>query len=211
MVLKRISDPSATLELVQDTAGIERPQWSHPLLRKNGAQGRIELEKLRAFAYDFYLRFLPFFKNQPEGSISVGVTLEFTKKMRQKLGLALLFEHKIRLNEHYFAQDPRLLPYTLFHEMTHIWLYDCNLDPGHTRRFYNKMAEFNRTGLMVDETVHIHDRVAPEAKFVYQCPNCYNRWFMRDKLRRKIFCGHCFDREKIEYYPYQVKSIVKSA
>jgi predicted SprT family Zn-dependent metalloprotease len=184
-----------------------KPQWSHPLLDfKHTGRTEIAKAELRTFAYDYYLRFLPFFRHQPEGSIEPGVEIEFTRRMRQKLGLAYLFEHKIRLNEAYFAKDPSLLPYTLFHEMTHLWLYDCLLDPGHTRRFYNKMAQFEETGLPVDPDVHIHTRVAPEGKYVYSCPNCKNRWYLRERLKYVIYCGHCFDKEGVEYFAKRLKT-----
>ncbi len=158
------------------------------------------LEQLRTLAYAYYERFLPHFLNQPEGSMVEPATIEFSNRMKQKLGLAFLFEHKIRLNLPYFRSDPSLLPYTLFHEMTHLWLYDCLLDPGHTHRFYKKMREFDGTGLPVDPDVHVHSRVAAEGKFVYSCPNCKNRWYLRDQLKYSIYCGHCFDREGIEYF-----------
>lgn len=179
-----------------------KPQWYHPLLRD--ISHVLSKQELQSFSYEYYLKFLPFFRNQPEGSLAVGVSIEFTKKMKQKLGLAFLFEHKIKLNQNYFATDPALLPYTLFHEMTHLWLYNCLLDPGHTRRFYSKMKEFEQTGLPLDPDVHIHRRIAPEAKHVYSCPNCDNRWFMREKPRRKTYCGHCYDKNGLEYFvqPY---------
>ncbi len=183
------------------------PEWFHPLLLSpKNRRKPLSKDELKAFAYDYYLRFLPFFKNQTEGSLEAGVEIEFTVRMRQKLGLAYLFEHKIRLNQAYFAGDPSLLPYTLFHEMTHLWLYDCLLDPGHTRRFYNKMSEFEWTGLPVDPDVHIHTRVAPEGKYVYTCPNCKNRWYLRERLRYAIYCGHCFDKEGVEYYAKRLKT-----
>lgn len=149
----------------------------------------------------YFRSFLPFFIDQPEGSIDADrVTIELAGRMRQKLALAYLFEHRIRLNRAYFCEDPSLLPHTLFHEMTHIWLYDCHLDPGHTRRFYHKMLEFDRTGLPKDPDVHVHTRFASEARYVYSCPNCKNRWYMRDHLGYSIFCGYCFDREGVEYF-----------
>lgn len=179
------------------------PQWSHPLLLKNGKQrvdAGLKKSELEAFAYDYYLRFLPFFRGQPEGSLTPGVLIEFTRKMRLKLGLAYLFEHKIKLNQDYFMQEPGLLPYTLFHEMTHIWLYDCMLDPSHTRRFYAKMSEFSQTGLPVDPDVHVHRRVASEAKYIYMCPNCRNRWYLKEKLKHRIYCGFCHEREQAEFF-----------
>ena len=183
------------------------PEWFHPLLlQPKNKRTVLTREELGEFAYDYYDRFLPFFTNQEEGSLEAEVGVEFTVRMRQKLGLAYLFEHKIRLNQAYFAEDPSLLPYTLFHEMAHLWLYDCLLDPGHTRRFYNKMAEFESTGLPIDPDVHIHTRVAPEGKFVYTCPNCRNRWYLHDRLRYAIYCGHCFDKEGVEYYAKRLKT-----
>jgi predicted SprT family Zn-dependent metalloprotease len=190
-----------------DTKGI-RAQWMHPLLKARNVKRPLEREELREFAYDYYERFLPFFTAQPEGSLVHPVNIDFTRRMRQKLGLAYLFEHKIRLNEAYFAEDPSLLPYTLFHELTHLWLYDCLYDPGHTRRFYNKMQEFSRTGLPIDPDVHIHTRVAAEGKYVYSCPNCKNRWYLRDRLTYSIYCGHCFDREGVEYYARRMRAAV---
>ena len=177
-----------------------KSRWFHPLLVKPTDRKRITTAELDELAGYYFKRFLPFFRNRPEGSLADGVVIEFTRKMRQKLGLAYLFEHKIRLNEAYFAEDPALLPYTLFHEMTHLWLYDCMFDPGHTHRFYRKMNEFNQTGLPLDPDVHIHTRVAAESKFVYVCPNCRNRWYVREKLSHSIYCGHCFERDSVEFY-----------
>ena len=182
------------------------PKWQMPSIQEAVSNGRaFSEEELTDLAESYIERFLPFFTNQAEGSIDPKITLQFSSKMKQKLGLAYLFEHKIRLNLSYFRKDPTLLPYTLFHEMTHIWLYDCMFDPGHTKRFYNKMSEFQVTGLAVDQDVHVHRRIAPEGKFVYICPNCSNRWFMRKRLNYTIFCGHCFDREGIEYFAKQRK------
>ena len=189
-----------------------KPQWFHPLLgtRTNGARREVTKRELEIFAYDYYLRFLPFFRGQREGTINSGVLIEFTNRMKSKLGLAYLFEHKIKLNQKYFGADPSLLPYTLFHEMTHIWLYDCFLDPGHTRRFYNKMAEFEQTGLPVDPDVHIHTRVSPECKHVYYCPNCTNRWYLREPLKHSIYCGYCHDHHGQEYYARKLTEAAQS-
>lgn len=158
-------------------------------------------DALLSLAWGYFRAFLPYFTDQPEGSLKADqVVIELTGRMRQKLGLAYLFDHRIRLNRAYFLEDPTLLPFTLFHEMTHMWLYDCHLDPGHTQRFYNKMREFDRTGLPKDPEVYIHTRVASEARYVYSCPNCRNRWYLRDLLGYSIYCGHCFDREGVEYF-----------
>lgn len=201
------SSPAAAVRSPRRPTFHVAAEWFHPLLLQPKSQSNsLTKDELRDFAYDYYERFLPFFSEQEEGSMETLVEIEFTVRMRQKLGLAYLFEHKIRLNLAYFAGDPSLLPYTLFHEMTHLWLYDCLLDPGHTRRFYNKMTEFESTGLPVDPDVHIHTRVAPEGKFVYTCPNCRNRWYLRDRLRYAIYCGHCFDKEGVEYYAKRLKT-----
>lgn len=179
--------------------------------RESNHGGAISKEELQALAYDYYRYFLPFFTNQPEGSLTDNVEIMFTPRMRQKLGLAYLFEHKIRLNQTYFAQDPSLLPYTLFHELTHLWLYDCLLDPGHTQRFYNKMRDFEATGFPIDNEVHIHTRVALEGKYVYTCPNCRNRWYLRERLKHAIYCGHCYDKEGVEYYAKPLKSTMRTS
>jgi predicted SprT family Zn-dependent metalloprotease len=156
--------------------------------------------RLQEFAEDCFEKFLPFFVNQEEGSLVPNVKIELSKKMEQKIGLSYLFERVIRLNFRHFANNPDHLPYTLFHEMTHVWLYDCDLDPNHTRRFYLKMEEFSICGLPVDPAVHIHTRVAPEAKCVYLCPNCENRWYLRSLLRHPIYCGPCYDAHGVEHY-----------
>jgi predicted SprT family Zn-dependent metalloprotease len=176
--------------------------WDHPYLwqkpNKNSPYNKAQLE---TFAYDYFLKFLPFFRNQPEGSMGSGTTIKFTRKMKHKLGLANLFFREIRINQTYFAADPKLLPYTLFHEMVHLWLYDCGLDPGHTRRFYLKMQDFQRTGLPLDPDVHIHSRIAQEAKFVYVCPSCQNRWFLNEKRTNRLTCGPCYELKGIHAVP----------
>ena len=148
---------------------------------------------------DTYRKFLPFFQNQVEGSIRPNVAIKFSTRMRQKLGLAYLFAGKIHLNWRYFREQLHLMPYTLFHEMTHMWLYDSYLDPGHTVRFYRKMNDFYETGLPTDPEVLVHSRVAPEGRYVYSCPHCRNRWFRRDALEHSIYCGHCYDSAGVQY------------
>lgn len=196
--------------VITPSRGNIKPQWFHPYLLNtesvsNGKKAVLSKTQLEAYAYDYYLRFLVFFREQPEGTLRSGVVIEFTRKMRQKLGLAYLFDHRIKLNQNYFARDPVLLPYTLFHELTHLWLYDCLFDPSHTRRFYRKMTEFAETGLPVDPDVYIHSRVATEAKYVYMCPNCQNRWFVREKIRRSIYCGPCYELERREHFAVMMR------
>lgn len=183
-----------------------RNKWLLPIVGQSVCAGEtLTGAQLTALAETYLEMFLPFFTDQREGSINPQVQLQFSPKMKQKLGLAYLFEHKIRLNLSYFREDPSLLPYTLFHEMTHIWLYDCMFDPGHTQRFYNKMAEFQITGLSIDPDVYVHRRIASEGKFVYICPNCSNRWYMRERLKHAIYCGHCYDREGVEHFARRLK------
>ncbi len=178
---------------------IPRPEWDHPYLHTRQELSRQQLE---AFAYHYFLKFLMFFRDQPEGSIRPGLEIKYSAKMKHKLGLADLFNHNIRLNYNYFRKDPALLPYTLFHEMIHIWLYNCDLDPGHTRRFYFKMKFFEATKLPIDQKVHIHKRVASEAKFVFTCPNCKNKWFTNSpKEDKRLYCGFCYEQSKEKYYP----------
>ncbi|MEZ4742512.1 MAG: SprT-like domain-containing protein [Bdellovibrionota bacterium] len=181
---------------------IEAYRWEHPLLTRTTQSPKIKLAghdmfELAGFYFD---SFLPFFTNQPEGSLQCDVSIEFSSRMKQKLGLSYLFDRIIRLNRSYFCKNPWLLPYTLFHEMTHMWLYDCCLDPSHTARFYKKMEEFSVVGLPVDPQVHIHSRTVREAEYVYSCPNCQNRWYLKEELCYPIYCGFCHDRNGIEYY-----------
>ncbi|MCX6115952.1 MAG: SprT-like domain-containing protein [Proteobacteria bacterium] len=158
---------------------------------------RDDIELLADYFLDF---FKPNFIDQKLGSLSANVQIEVSKRMTSKIGLALLFENKIRLNESYFVKHPHYLPYTLFHELTHLWLYHCGLDPGHTRRFYDKMEEFRATGYLVDPEIHIHTRLSPESRFIYRCTNCKNRWHLKDSLDHHIFCGLCWRREKTQHF-----------
>ncbi len=193
----------APLEILQP----ERipPQWFHPYLLRGGDRDCLASGDLQALAYDFFLRFMRYFRDQPEGQMRHGVAIEFTRKMRQRLGMAVLGEGKIRLNHDYFSMRPAGLPYTLFHEMVHMWLYDCDLDPGHTRRFYQKMMSFLETGLPVDPEVYVHRRLAPEAKFVYRCPGCQQRWYTRDRSAERLYCGYCFENSAQRHYPTLIR------
>lgn len=173
------------------------PEWYHPYFDRDPEEPSLSMKEMQVFAYSYYLRFLLFFKNQPEGSISPGVELDFSNRLKNKMGMAYLFEGKIKLNAPYFLRDPRLLPYTLFHELVHLWLYDSYLDPGHTWRFYEKMKTFESTGLPVDRDVHIHKRKQSESKFILCCTGCNQRWFLKKLPSRYGYCGQCF-QEKTE-------------
>jgi predicted SprT family Zn-dependent metalloprotease len=161
---------------------------------------RFDREDIELLASYFFETFLPIFQDQPEGTIQSGTIIEISRRMTSKIGLALLFENKIRLSESYFLEHPHYLPYTIFHEMTHLWLYHGGHDPGHTRRFYRKMLEFESTGYLVDPEVHIHTRLAAEAKYIYSCLNCGNRWHLRDTLEEEIFCGLCWRHERQQHF-----------
>ena len=188
-----------------------KPQWFHPLIQHHPQDLALSKTELETFAYDYFLRFLPFFRNQSDGSLKVGTTITFNRKMRQRLGLAVLFEHQVRLNEVYFAKQPRLLPYTLFHELTHLWLYDCERDPGHTVGFYRKMQDFLATGLPVDTEVHIHTRKAQESPYIYRCPSCQNRWHTRQINPQALFCGYCYDNQQIKVFPTLHRAVTQRA
>ncbi len=150
---------------------------------------------------DYFLEFFrPRFTGQRDGTLHPGTVIEVSKKMTSKIGLALLFENKIRLNESYFLQHPHYLPYAMFHEMTHLWLYHSGFDPGHTKRFYAKMHEFNDTGYLPDPEIHVHTRLSPESRFIYTCNNCNNRWHLKDTLDHDIFCGLCWKKEKAQHF-----------
>jgi hypothetical protein len=178
-----------------------KPAWRHPYLFRSFKEKALTEKELTSFAYDYYLRFLPFFRNQPEGNLHPGTVIKFTGRMKKKLGLADMSTHEIRLNRTYFLTDPKLLPYTLFHEMVHLWLFDCMYDPGHTKRFYEKMKHFEKTGLPIDKNVHIHRRLASEGNHIYVCPGCDSRWFFTKKLRRPFVCAHCYEKTGAEIYP----------
>lgn len=199
-----------TTRLTFDRAAV-KPQWDHPFLglRRLDGSAALTRDELESLGYHYYLRFLPLFRKQPEGSLPDGVFVEFTTRMKHVLGQANLFENRVRLNERYFAREPALLPYTLFHELIHLWLYNCFLDPGHTERFYRKMDTFRATGLPMDHGVYIHQRPHPDGKYVSLCPNCNNRWHAQRPQKRVMFCGYCFDREGVRYYPRPVKGSLK--
>ncbi len=159
-----------------------------------------EKEDLELLADYFFELFSPRFSNSGSDNNRQATTIEFSNKMKNKVGLAILFENKIRLSLSYFANAPQLLPYTIFHEMTHLWLYQSGFDPGHTKRFYQKMLEFEQTGYQIDPEVHVHTRLAAEGGYVYICSNCENRWHLKEELRHNIYCALCYRKNGVEYY-----------
>ena len=164
-----------------------RPQWLHPfLLAGPSKQQNLSEQEFSSFAYGYYLKFLPYFPG-----IHGGITIELSRRLKRILGSADLKNRVVALNWNYFRNTPHLVPYTIFHELTHLWLYDCNYDPSHTRRFYAKMAEFEETGLPIDNKVHIHRRLVTEGKHISQCPCCKFKWFTQKKMRLNTICRSC--------------------
>lgn len=143
---------------------------------------------------------MPLFLKTPEGSLeSERVRIQFTPKLKKTLGLSFVFDHLIQLNLQYFSEFPERLAHTLFHELTHLWLYDCNFDPGHTKRFFKKMTEFTTTGFQVDHELADASPYAREAPFVYHCQKCSRRWHLHQALSYSIYCGQCFDQSHVRY------------
>jgi predicted SprT family Zn-dependent metalloprotease len=161
---------------------------------------QFEKEDLELLADYFFEQFLPLFGGSKDPGIKSGTIIEFSKRMKNKIGLAMLFENKIRLSLNYFSANTQFLPYTVYHEMTHLWLYHLGFDPGHTSRFYQKMLEFNQTGYRIDPEVHVHSRLAAEGSYVYICKNCENRWHLREELEHDIYCALCFKKHGVEHY-----------
>jgi predicted SprT family Zn-dependent metalloprotease len=161
---------------------------------------QFEKEDLELLADYFFERFLPRFSGDAGPGLKPGTIIEFSGRMKNKVGLAVLFENKIRLSLNYFLANIQFLPYTIFHEMTHLWLYHLGFDPGHTRRFYQKMLEFSDTGYLIDPEVHVHTRLAAEGRYVYICKNCENRWHLKDELQHNIYCALCFKKSGVEHY-----------
>ena len=139
------------------------------------------------------LKFL--FENTSLGSMPLQMPyFDFTKKLRAKLGITFVFDRKIFLNEKYFFRYPERLAYTLFHELTHLWLYESFYDPNHTPRFYRKMRDFYGTKYPIDREVKNQEFLEKEAKLIYQCPQCHHRWHLHETLTYSMYCGPCFDR-----------------
>ena len=87
-----------------------KPQWYHPLLNPGLPRpDRLNASALGAYAYDYFLRFLPHFRGRPEGDLAPGTTIDFTKRMSQKLGLALLFERRVWTDFRNLLLNPTVL------------------------------------------------------------------------------------------------------
>lgn len=132
-----------------------------------------------------------------QGELSASI--EFNKSLGKKLGVTFLFDRIIFLNFNYFRKHPERLPYTLFHEMTHLWLYESFYDPNHTARFYKKMNEFQKTHYPIDSEVKNLRFFEKEAEHLYQCPHCSHRWYLHNPLTYSMYCGPCYDRQGVKF------------
>jgi SprT-like family len=101
-------------------------------------------------------------KTRPQVLKNVG--LDLSTRMARALGMCYPERRRIALNEPYFLKNPRYLPYTLYHEMVHMFLYDAGRPWGHTREFYALMEEFPSEKYPTDPNVHIHGRQARSGK-----------------------------------------------
>jgi predicted SprT family Zn-dependent metalloprotease len=156
--------------------------------------------KLNQLGLQLLPELLPFFTQTAEGSLEASkVRLQFTPKLKRSLGISFIFDHLIQLNIEYFKEFPQRLAHTLFHELTHLWLYDCNHDPGHTERFFIKMADFNGTGYPFDHEMTTLSRSVKEAPFIYRCSRCSRRWYLHQVSSYSIYCGQCYDHLNIQY------------
>ncbi len=159
-----------------------------------------EKSKLNQLGLHLLAEFLPFFTQTKEGTLeSSRVKIQFTPKLKRSLGISFIFDHLIQLNIQYFREFPDRLAHTLFHELTHLWLYDCNLDPGHTERFFMKMADFKGTGYPLDHEMAALSCCVKEAPFIYHCTRCHRRWHLHQVSSYSIYCGQCYDHLNVQY------------
>ncbi len=110
------------------------------------------------------LRHLTYEELKTKPSVLKNVGVEFSGRMARALGMCYPERRRIALNEPYFLKNPCYLPYTLYHEMVHMFLFDAGRPWGHTREFYSLMEEFPSTKYPADPNVHIHMRQARAGK-----------------------------------------------
>lgn len=87
------------------------------------------------------------------------VVIDFSQRMGSTLGLCYPETRKIHLNFEYFSKKTSYLPYTLYHEMVHQFLFDMKKPWHHTTEFYFLMGLFPNCYAR-DPNVHIHMRQA---------------------------------------------------
>jgi predicted SprT family Zn-dependent metalloprotease len=92
------------------------------------------------------------------------VDFALSDRMAHTLGMCYAHKRRLVFNENYFSLNPHLLPYTLFHELVHLFLFDLKKPWGHTKEFYALMEEFPHERYSVDTKVHIHMKAAAAGK-----------------------------------------------
>jgi predicted SprT family Zn-dependent metalloprotease len=88
------------------------------------------------------------------------VELLTSTRLNTAIGMCYPTKRRIVVNENYFLTWPSYLPYTLYHEMVHLFLYDIQQPWGHTKEFYAIMEDFPSHIYPIDPNVHIHERHA---------------------------------------------------
>jgi predicted SprT family Zn-dependent metalloprotease len=94
------------------------------------------------------------------------VEFALSGRMERALGLCYPTKRLIKINSSYFASRLVFLPYTVFHELIHLFLYDLNHPWGHTAEFYALMECFPLEKYMKDPNVHIHEKQEERGKKV---------------------------------------------
>lgn len=95
------------------------------------------------------------------------VSVEFSERLGDALGICYPEDRVIRLSASYFSRYARLLPYTLYHEMVHQFLFDIKRPWSHNEQFYYLMELFPRA-YEVDRNVHIHMRSAEKGRRIWE-------------------------------------------
>ena len=88
------------------------------------------------------------------------VSLQLSVRQVRAVGMCYPEKRKIVLNQNYFLKNPQYLPYTLYHELVHLFLFDAGRPWGHTKEFYLLMEDFPVHKHPLDPNVHIHEQRA---------------------------------------------------
>ena len=120
-----------------------------------------------------YLEFAPLLlakrsSEQERGSPDCLRKVEFrlSGRMERALGLCYPTKRLIKINVSYFSERVAFLPYTVFHELVHLFLYDLGRPWGHTAEFYSLMECFPVERYMKDPNVHIHEKQEQKGRAV---------------------------------------------
>jgi predicted metal-dependent hydrolase len=111
-----------------------------------------------------------------------GIQFEVSGRMERALGMCYPTKRMIRLNRTYFLSRQALLPYTLFHELVHQYLYDLGEPWGHTAQFYALMEVFPAHRFPRDPNVHIHERQAKVGQKIHQAQ--FEEFDAREKMEK---------------------------